>query len=284
MTLGIIGGSGLYAMDGWNIVETREVNTPFGSPSSPLTMGEIDGVPVTFLARHGPAHTISPTEVNYRANVYALKDAGVEQLVAISACGSLREDYAPGDVVVPDQVFDHTRRRPPSFFEGGFVAHVSVADPFCPDLSPAVVESLQAAQAEVHVGGTSITIEGPRFSTRAESNAFRAWGMSIIGMTTSPEAFLAREAEMCYSVMAHVTDYDSWHQSEAPVTVDMVIRTLETNMQVVQKAITELVGRLPAERHCICVDALRDSFVTQRDSVPPEILKKLKPLVQRYIS
>jgi 5'-methylthioadenosine phosphorylase len=284
MTLGIIGGSGLYAMDGFKIVETLEVTTPFGSPSSPLTMGEIDGVPVTFLARHGPAHTISPTEVNYRANIYALKDIGVEQLVAISACGSLREDYAPGDVVVPDQVFDNTRRRPPSFFEGGFVAHVSVADPFCPDLSPAVVESLQAAQAEVHVGGTSITIEGPRFSTRAESNAFRDWGMSIIGMTTSPEAFLAREAEMCYSVMAHVTDYDSWHQSEAPVTVDMVIRTLETNMQVVQRAIKELVGRLPEERHCICVDALQDSFVTQRDSISPETLKKLKPLVQRYIN
>ena len=179
---------------------------------------------------------------------------------------------------------NNTRRRPPSFFEGGFVAHVSVADPFCPDLSPAVVESLHAAQAEVHVGGTIVTIEGPRFSTRAESNAFRDWGMSIIGMTTSPEAFLAREAEMCYSVMAHVTDYDSWHQSEAPVTVDMVIRTLVTNMQVVQKAITELVGRLPKERRCICVDALQYSFVTERDSVPPEILKKLKPLVQRYIS
>lgn len=284
MTLGIIGGSGLYAMDGFKIVETLEVTTPFGSPSSPITMGEIEGVPVTFLARHGPAHTISPTEVNYRANIYALKDIGVEQLVAISACGSLREDYAPGDMVVPDQVFDNTRRRSPSFFEGGFVAHVSVANPFCPDLSPAVVESLQAAQAEVHVGGTSITVEGPRFSTRAESNAFRAWGMSIIGMTTSPEAFLAREAEMCYSVMAHVTDYDSWHHSEAPVTVDMVTRTLKTNMQVVQRAITELVGRLPEERHCICVDALQDSFVTQRDSVPPEILKKLKPLVQRYIN
>ena len=284
MTLGIIGGSGLYAMDGLKIVQTLEVTTPFGSPSSPLTMGEIEGVPVTFLARHGPAHTISPTEVNYRANIYALKDIGVEQLVAISACGSLREDYAPGDVVVPDQVFDNTRRRPPSFFEGGFVAHVSVADPFCPDLSPAVVESLHAAQAEVHVGGTIVTIEGPRFSTRAESNAFRDWGMYIIGMTTSPEAFLAREAEMCYSVMAHVTDYDSWHQSEAPVTVDMVIRTLVTNMQVVQKAITELVGRLPKERRCICVDALQYSFVTERDSVPPEILKKLKPLVQRYIS
>ena len=284
MTLGIIGGSGLYAMDGLKIVETRKVTTPFGSPSSPLTMVEIEGVPVTFLARHGPAHTISPTEVNYRANIYALKDVGVEQLVAISACGSLREDYAPGDFVVPDQIFDFTRRRPPSFFESGLVAHVSVADPFCPDLSPAVVESLRAAQAEVHAGGTTVTIEGPRFSTRAESNAFRDWGMSIIGMTTSPEAFLAREAEICYSVMAHVTDYDSWHQSEAPVTVEMVIRTLETNMQIVQRAISELIGRLPEDRHCICVDALEDSFATQSESVPPETLKKLKPLVHRYFN
>jgi 5'-methylthioadenosine phosphorylase len=282
MTLGIIGGSGLYAMDGLKIVETREVSTPFGSPSSPLTMGEIEGVPVVFLARHGPNHSKSPTEINYRANIYALKDIGVKQVVSISACGSFREDYAPGHVVVPDQILDLTHLRPRSFFDEGLVAHVSVADPFCPDLSPAVVESLQASQAEVHQGGTFITIEGPRFSTRAESNTFRAWGMAIIGMTTSPEAFLAREAEMCYSVMAHVTDYDSWHQSEAPVTVEMVIRTLETNMQFVQKAISELVGRLPEERDCFCRDALEDAFVTQRDSIPPETLQKLKPLVQRY--
>jgi 5'-methylthioadenosine phosphorylase len=282
MTLGIIGGSGLYAMDGLKIVETREVSTPFGSPSSPLTMGEIEGVPVVFLARHGPNHSKSPTEINYRANIYALKEIGVKQVVSISACGSFREDYAPGHVVVPDQILDLTHLRPRSFFDEGLVAHVSVADPFCPDLSPAVVESLQASQAEVHQGGTFITIEGPRFSTRAESNTFRAWGMAIIGMTTSPEAFLAREAEMCYSVMAHVTDYDSWHQSEAPVTVEMVIRTLETNMQFVQKAISELVGRLPEERDCFCRDALEDAFVTQRDSIPPETLQKLKPLVQRY--
>ncbi len=282
MALGIIGGSGLYAMDGLKVVETREVSTPFGPPSSPLTMGEIEGVPVVFLARHGPNHAISPTEINNRANIYALKDIGVKQVVSISACGSFREDYAPGHVVVPDQIFDLTHLRPRSFFDEGLVAHVSVADPFCPDLSPAVVESLQASQAEVHQGGTIITIEGPRFSTRAESNTFRAWGMSIVGMTTSPEAFLAREAEMCYSVMAHVTDYDSWHQSEAPVTVEMVIRTLEMNMQFVQKAIFALVGRLPEERDCTCKDALEDAFVTQRDSIPPETLQKLKPLIQRY--
>ena len=282
MTLGVIGGSGLYSIEGLQIAETRAVSTPFGPPSSPLTIGELQGSPIVFLARHGQGHTISPTEVNYRANIYALKDMGVEQVVAISACGSLREDYAPGHVVVPNQIFDLTRLRPRSFFGGGLVAHISVAEPFCPDLSPAVVESLQAAQAEVHEGGTTITIEGPRFSTRAESNTFRAWGMSIIGMTTSPEAFLAREAEMCYSVMAPVTDFDVWHKSEAPVTVEMVIRTLDANAQIVRTAISELVGRLPEERNCICKDALKEALITPHESIPPETLEKLKPLVQRY--
>ncbi len=282
MTLGVIGGSGLYSMEGLQIAETRAVSTPFGPPSSPLTIGELQGSPIVFLARHGQGHTISPTEVNYRANIYALKDMGVEQVVAISACGSLREDYAPGHVVVPNQIFDFTRLRPRSFFGGGLVAHISVAEPFCPDLSPAVVESLQAAQAEVHEGGITITIEGPRFSTRAESNTFRAWGMSIIGMTTSPEAFLAREAEMCYSVMAPVTDFDVWHKSEAPVTVEMVIRTLDANAQIVRTAISELVGRLPEERNCICKDALKEALITPHESIPPETLEKLKPLVQRY--
>ena len=271
-------------MDELQIVETREVSTPYGPPSSPLTIGELRGFPVVFLARHGREHTISPTEVNYRANIFALKDMGVERVLAISACGSLREDYAPGHVVVPNQIFDLTRLRPGSFFGEGLVAHISVADPFCPDLSPVTVESLRAAQAEVHEGGTFITIEGPRFSTRAESNTFRAWGMSIIGMTTSPEAFLAREAEMCYSVMAHVTDYDSWHKSEAPVTVEMVIRTLEANSQIVQAAVSEFVGRLPEERDCICKDALKAALITPPDSIPPGTLEKLKPLIQRYYS
>lgn len=284
MALGVIGGSGLYSMDGLSISETREVSTPFGSPSSPLTIGELRGHPVVFLARHGDGHTISPTEINYRANIYALKEIGVERVVAISACGSLREDWAPGHVVVPGQLFDLTRLRVRSFFGEGLVAHVSVADPFCPDLAPAVVESLQATDAEVHEGGTFITIEGPPFSTRAESNTFRAWGMSIIGMTTSPEAFLAREAEMCYTVMAHVTDYDSWHRSEAPVTVEMVIRTLEANAQIVQQALAELVGRLPDERDCICKDALEDALITPPDAVPSETLEKLGPLVSRYYS
>jgi len=282
MTLGVLGGSGLYSMDGLQIVETREVTTPFGSPSSPLTFGELQGSPVVFLARHGAGHTFSPTEVNYRANIFALKEVGVEQVVAVSACGSLREDYAPGHIVVPDQIFDLTRLRPRSFFGDGLVAHVGVADPFCPDLSPAVVESLQAAQAEVHEGGTLITIEGPRFSTRAESNTFRAWGMSIIGMTTSPEAFLAREAEMCYSVMAPVTDYDVWHKSEEAVTVDLVMRTLKANVQIVQAALSELVSRLPKKRECVCENALEHALITSRDSIPPETLTKLKLLVQRY--
>ena len=283
MTLGVIGGSGLYSIEGLQIAETRAVSTPFGPPSSPLTIGELQGSPIVFLARHGQGHTISPTEVNYRANIYALKDMGVEQVVAISACGSLREDYAPGHVVVPNQIFDLTRLRPRSFFGGGLVAHISVAEPFCPDLSPAVVESLQAAQAEVHQGGITITIEGPRFSTRAESNTFRAWGMSIIGMTTSPEAFLAREAEMCYSVMAPVTDFDVWHKSEAPVTVEMVIRTLDANAQIVRTAISELVGRLPAERKCTLQDALKEALIIPHASIPPESLHTLQPLPEPYI-
>ncbi|MFQ5942823.1 MAG: S-methyl-5'-thioadenosine phosphorylase [Anaerolineales bacterium] len=284
MKLGVIGGSGLYSMEGLHILETREVSTPFGPPSSPLTLGELQGSPLVFLSRHGPSHSISPTEVNYRANIYALKDMGVDRVVAISAAGSLREDYAPGHVVVPDQIFDLTRHRANSFFGEGLVAHVSVADPFCPELSPAIVESLHATQAQVHEGGTFITIEGPRFSTRAESDNYRAWGMSIVGMTTSPEAFLAREAEMCYSVMAHVTDYDVWHQSEDPVTVEMVMRTVKSNSQTVQNAITELIGRVPEVRNCTCKDALKDALTTPRDSIPQETLDKLGPLIQRYYS
>ena len=280
--LGVIGGSGLYSMDGVENLETREVSTPFGEPSSPIAIGELKGARVAFLARHGYGHTLSPTEVNYRANIYALKELGVEQVVSVSAAGSLREDYAPGHVVVPNQLFDLTRLRSRSFFGEGLVAHVSVADPFCPDLSPAVIASLEVAEATVHEGGSFITIEGPRFSTRSESNTFRAWGMSIIGMTTSPEAYLAREAEMCYSVMAHITDYDTWHRSEAPVTVEMVIRTLESNSEIVQRAIAELISRLPEPRNCICKDALQDALITARDAVPPDALEKLRPLVQRY--
>ncbi len=281
--LGVIGGSGLYAMGGLEHTETLEVETPFGQPSAPIVAGMLDGRRVAFLARHGIGHHISPTEVNYRANIYALKKIGVQKVVSISACGSLREDYAPGQIVIPDQIFDFTRSRARSFFGEGLVVHIGVADPLCLDLSSQVLQAVQQAGAVVHMGGTFITIEGPRFSTRAESNVFRSWGMSIIGMTASPEAFLAREAELCYAIMAHVTDYDVWHVSEAPVSVEMVVRTLLQNTAVAQDAVRRLVGSLPAGQPCGCQDAMKDAIITQRDRIPLSTRHKLDILVDKYL-
>ncbi len=281
--LGVIGGSGLYAMEGLQDAQEHRLETPFGAPSAPIVVGRLEGRTVAFLARHGIGHTLAPSEVNYRANLYALKSLGVERVLAVSACGSLREDYAPGEIVVPDQLFDHTRARARSFFGEGLVGHVSVADPFCRDLSEWLAASVEAAGGTVHRGGTSITIEGPRFSTRAESNTYRAWGMSIIGMTTAPEAFLAREAEMCYAVMAHVTDYDVWHISEAPVSVEMVVRVLHQNTRLAQAAIAHLVKRLPQERSCSCGQALASALITRRETIPPETRARLGLLVDRYL-
>jgi len=283
-TLGLIGGSGLYAMSGLQDVEEKDLSTPFGKPSAPVVVGTMEGQRVAFLARHGLGHHISPTEVNYRANIYALKSLGVERIVSISACGSLREDYTPGDIVIPDQVFDFTRERKRSFFEGGLVVHISVADPFCADLSQKLYDATLATGATVHTGGSFITIEGPRFSTKAESNTFRAWGMSIIGMTASPEAFLAREAEMCYAVMAHVTDYDVWHISEETVTVDRVIEILNRNTQVAQQAVRNLARELTPERPCECPRALAGALITRPDAIPPEARQKLGLLVDKYLN
>jgi 5'-methylthioadenosine phosphorylase len=280
--LGVIGGSGLYGMSNLQNQETLEIDTPFGKPSAPLVMGTISGKQVAFLARHGIGHHISPSEVNYRANIYAMKKIGVKKIVSISACGSLREDYAPGHIVIPDQIFDFTHGRSRSFFGEGMVAHVGVADPLCADLSTQVLASVTAAGATVHQGGTLITIEGPRFSTRAESNVYRGWGMAIIGMTASPEVFLAREAEICYSIMAHVTDYDVWHISEEPVSVEMVIRTLLQNTEVAQKAITQLVENLQ-DNDCACQHALRDAIITQHERVPAQTSQKLDLLVGKYL-
>ena len=281
--LAIIGGSGLYGMSA--LEDTYEVNhdTPFGAPSSPIVIGALEGQAVAFLARHGIGHYITPGEVNYRANIYALKALGVERIVSISACGSLREDYAPGEIVIPDGLFDMTKDRVRTFFGDGFVAHISVADPFCTHLSRTVFEASEEAGAKVHAGGAFITIEGPRFSTRAESNVYRAWGMSLVGMTTSPEAFLAREAEMCYAVMAHVTDYDVWHVSEEPVTVEMVIEILNRNTQIAQDAIQNLVALLPAERECNCGHALADALITNPAVIPEETRKRLDWLVSKYL-
>ena len=279
--IAIIGGSGLYQMKGLEATEEVVVDTPFGKPSAPITIGALEGKRVAFLARHGIGHYITPTEVPYLANIYALKSLGVQRIVSISACGSLREDYAPGDIVIPDNLFDFTKDRRRSFFGDGLVAHISVADPFCDDLSNHVETSLQPTGAVVHRGGSFITIEGPRFSTKAESNVYRAWGMSIIGMTASPEAFLAHEAEMCYAVMAHVTDYDVWHVSESPVTVEMVIQTLNKNTEIAQEAIRNLVRDLP-ERNCNCENALSTALITNPKAIPAETMKKLELLVKKY--
>lgn len=282
VSLAIIGGSGLYSMPGLRGTKEYAIETPFGKPSAPIVVGTLSGRRVAFLARHGIGHRLTPGEVPYRANIYALKSLGAERVISINACGSLREDYAPGHIVIPDQLFDHTQSRSRTFFGEGLVAHVSVADPFCKDLSDQLESAVHAAGAVTHRGGTFITIEGPRFSTKAESNAFRAWGMSIIGMTASPEAFLAREAELCYAVMAHVTDYDVWHINEAPVTVEMVIQTLHKNTELAQEAIRLLVRDLKPERGCECSHALASALITDPKVIPTETRKKLGLLIGKY--
>lgn len=283
--IGVIGGSGLYRMPDLTDIEERTVETPFGPPSDAIIVGTLNEVRVAFIPRHGRGHVYLPHEVPYRANIYALKALGVEQIIAVSACGSLREDYAPGHIVIPDQLYDNTKGyRDHTFFGDGLAVHVSVADPFCRDLSSLLAESVRAAGGTVHDGGAFVTIEGPRFSTRGESNIFRAWGMSIIGMTTSPEAFLAREAEMCYAVMAHVTDYDVWHESEEAVTVDMVIRTLSQNVDIAQNALRHIVTQLDGRtRTCPCPDALSDALITNLHKVPAETLQRLDLVIGKYL-
>ncbi len=282
--LAIIGGSGLYQMDALTDLEELNIITPFGQPSDAIMVGTLYGRRVAFLPRHGRGHRLNPSELPYRANIFALKTLGVRYIVAVSACGSLREEYAPGHIVVPDQLFDHTKGRASSFFEGGLVAHVSLANPFSPEMSQTIATSCLTAGGTVHQGGTFITIEGPRFSTKGESNLYRQWGMSIIGMTTSPEAFLAGEAEIAYGVMAHVTDYDVWHESEQPVTVEMVIQTLQKNTQIAQNAIAHLVqtmgswaGDFPAHH------TLKDTFLTDPSKIPAQLKQELAPLVGNYL-
>lgn len=282
--LGVIGGSGLYHMEGLANVEERHISTPFGDPSDAVVVGTLEGVRVAFLARHGRGHRITPTEVNYRANVFAFKTLGVEQIVAISACGSLREHLHPGEIVVPDQLFDFTKKRAYTFFGGGLVAHIGVAEPFCGRLSALLAEASLEAGGTVHRGGRFITIEGPRFSTRGESLTYRAWGMDIIGMTSSPEAFLAREAEMCYAVMAHVTDYDVWRETGEPVNVEMLLATLSANAALAQRTLRILLPRLAtAERGCDCGATLATALITQRDLIPQELTERLGPIVGKYL-
>jgi len=281
--MAVIGGSGLYSMPGLKDTQELDISTPFGKPSSPIIVGTLEGKRLAFLARHGIGHHLSPSEVNYRANIYALKTLGVKNVISISACGSLREDYAPGHIVIPDQLYDYAKNRKSSFFENGMVVHIGAAEPFCSELSATLFQAVQKTGATVHPRGHLITIEGPRFSTKAESNVFRTWGMSIIGMTTSPEAFLAREAEMCYAVMAHVTDYDVWHVSEQPVTVEMVIRILNQNTATAQQALRNLVNMLDFEADCSCQHALADALITQPSVITAETRQRLELLVGKYL-
>lgn len=280
--LGIIGGTGVYQFDALTNIKEVNLDTPFGQPSSPIVLGEIDNTPVAFLARHGIGHVIPPSHINYRANIYALKLLGVDRIISISACGSLREDYEPGDIVIPDQLFDFTRGRERTFFQEGLVAHVGVADPFCPGLSELLFQSVSPLTTKVHKGGTFITIEGPRFSTKAESKLFRQWGMSIIGMTTSPEAFLAREAEICYAAFAHVTDYDVWRDHEETVNVEMIIKALHKNAEIAQNAIIHLAISISGDE-CTCHNALQSALTTSPNSIHSEQREKLDLLVKKYL-
>lgn len=282
--IGVIGGSGLYNMPELTDVQEHRVNTPFGYPSDAVLIGTLAGQRVAFIPRHGRGHVLTPSEVPYRANIYALKTLGVTQVLSVSACGSLREDFAPGHVVVPDQLFDLTRdERGRTFFGNGLVAHAAVADPFCAELSAVLVEALREAGGSVHDGGSLVTIEGPRFSTRAESALYRQWGLHVIGMTTSPEAYLAREAEMSYAVMAHVTDYDVWHESEADVSVELVLQTLHANLRLAQQALVGVVRRLATMTiDCPCQHALQSALITDPKRIPDETLNRLWPIVGKY--
>lgn len=283
VALAVIGGSGLYEMPGLREAHEHNVDTPFGQTSAPIVVGTLEGERVAFLARHGIGHHLTPSEVPYRANIYALRSLGVERIVSISACGSLQEAFAPGHIVIPDQIYDNTHKRARSFFGEGLVAHVSVANPFCSDLSDQLESAVRLAAGTTHRGGSFITIDGPRFSTKAESHTYRAWGMSIIGMTASPEAFLAREAEICYATMAHVTDYDVWHVSAAPVTVEMVIQTLKKNTAIAQEAVRILASQFKHKRDCDCEHALATALITNQAVIPAATRQKLELLVKKYL-
>jgi 5'-methylthioadenosine phosphorylase len=281
--LAVIGGSGVYDMEALTDIEERRVATPFGNPSDAIIIGTLSGKRIAFLPRHGRGHRLTPTEVPYRANIWALKSLGVERIISISACGSMKDTYAPRNIVIPDQIYDNTKKREYSFFGDGLVAHIGIAEPFCPHLRQVLYEAVNRAGGTVHMGGTFITIEGPRFSTRGESNIYRSWGVDIIGMTAVPEAQLAREAEICYATMAHVTDYDVWHDEEEAVNVEMLIGNLMANAALSKRTIAQLVPLLTDERPCDCGDALATAMITHRDAIPREKIEQLGPIVARYL-
>jgi 5'-methylthioadenosine phosphorylase len=282
-TIGIIGGSGLYQMEGLTGVDEVHVETPYGKPSDTILVGTLGDARLAFLPRHGRGHRLLPTEIPFRANLYALKKLGCEWVISVSAVGSMKEHIHPGDVVIVDQFIDRTQHRPSTFFGDGCVAHVSFGDPICGHLARAVGDAAESlGKVKVHRGGTYVCMEGPQFSTRAESNLYRSWGVEVIGMTNVPEAKLAREAELCYATIALATDYDCWHQDEAPVSVDAVMAIVAKNVENAKEILREAVTRIPAERACVCKDALRYAVMTDPTKIPAETKARLGLFLDKY--
>ena len=281
--IAVIGGSGLYEMEGLSNVEFVEMDTPFGKPSDAIVMGFLDQIPVAFLPRHGRGHRIDPTHIPVRANIYALKSLGVQRIISVNAVGSLKEEFAPLDLVVPDQLIDRTRQRQSSFFDEGMVVHIGLAEPYCPDTRQVVQCSAQDLGVTVHSGGTMVVIEGPAFSTKAESIMYRSWGADIIGMTALPEAKLAREAEICYATMAWVTDYDCWRQGEETVTTEMVVGNLKKNVATSKELLRRVIPHLSNQRNCACASALKDAIIGPPSGVSDEFKRKMAPVLGDYV-
>jgi 5'-methylthioadenosine phosphorylase len=281
--VGVLGGSGLYEMEGLIEVQAVSLKTPFGDPSDSYVVGRLEGVKVAFLPRHGKGHRIAPSSLNYRANIYGMKKLGVEWIIGVSAVGSMKESIRPGDMVIPDQLIDRTVARPNTFFSDGIVGHVSFADPFCPVLSQILYEAGKEAGVTVQKNGTYLCMEGPQFSTRAESTLYRSWGVDIIGMTNLPEAKLAREAEICYATMAFATDYDCWHQEAGDVSIGDVLRILAQSAKTAKTAIRRAVQMLPDRRVCVCSTALEHALITEKALIPEKTKKHLEPIIGKYI-
>jgi 5'-methylthioadenosine phosphorylase len=281
--VGIIGGSGLYQLDGMKKVRETRIKTPFGDTSDAIILGEIEGVTSAFLPRHAVGHKILPSELPSKANIYALKSLGVEYIIAISTVGSLKEKIKPTDIVIPDQIIDRTFLRPDTFFGNGIVGHVAFADPYCPALSDVLYEAVHKTGGRVHDGGTCIVMEGPQFSTRAESELYRSWGADVILMTALPEAKLAREAELCYGMMAIVTDYDCWNEVSETVSAEMVIGNLKKTLETAKKALRHAIVNLPAKRECICGHVLENAIITAPEMIPDKVKKDLKLIIGKYI-
>ncbi len=282
-SIGVIGGSGLYEIEGLTGVRTVKVSTPFGQPSDDYIIGTLHGRRIAFLPRHGRGHRFLPTDINYRANIFGMKKLGVERIISVSAVGSMLEAIRPGDIVIPDQFYDHTKHRISTFFGNGIVAHVGMADPVCPDLGSVLIDAGTGVGATVHRGGTYLCMEGPQFSTRAESMTYRLWNKAVIGMTNATEAKLAREAEICYSTIALATDYDCWHHAEEAVTVEAVLAVMKKNIETSKAMIREAVRTLPETRSCKCGEALRNTIMTPEKLIPTKTKRDMAPIIGKYL-